>query len=95
MEYNDGKRLQTFDEVTTYSYTRSVGCEILMIFKKKNPPNLTLAVFKPCSLLHNISIGSLGWGKANTSMILLNYQNGIDLVKFICISIQVKQNIFL
>lgn len=36
MEYNDGKRLQTFDEVTTYSYTRSVGCEILMIFKKKN-----------------------------------------------------------
>ena len=60
MEYNDGKRLQTFDEVTTYSYTRSVGCEILMIFKKKNPPNLTLAVFKPCSLLHNISIGSLG-----------------------------------
>ena len=36
MEYNDGKRLQTFDGVTTYSYTRSVGCEILMMFKKKS-----------------------------------------------------------
>ena len=35
MEHNDNKRHQRFDGVTIYCYTKSSGCDILMIFQKK------------------------------------------------------------
>ena len=80
MEDNDNERLQIFDGITTYSYTGSAGCDILIMFQK-NPTELNSNWIETLTI--NIE-------KTNTLLIILNNQTGIDLIRFIYFNIHMK-----